>query len=150
MESLVVDAEGPRRPAQAEAGAEQFGGLLAEGGVLEGGVADRAGGRGRAVLAVASRREGAGDGAPAETVGAGQMGDRGEAEVGEHGEGDIAGQRVVGGVGVDGIEVQEIDEGSVPGEHGEGVVNGDGIGGLERERGRAGKRCGTASHQSGS
>ena len=87
----MAHAESVRDLAQAAAGEQHVGGLLALRLVLEDGAGAR-GGRGReaVVEAVAAGVEGAAHGAQAEAVGAGQLGGGGGAEVEEHGDRSVA------------------------------------------------------------
>ena len=67
--------------------------------------------------------------AQAEAVGAGQLGGGGGAEVEEHGDRSVAVGDIGEGVGIDGVEVMEVDERVVADAHREAVVDGDGTAG---------------------
>ena len=127
---LMAHAESVRDLAQAAAGEQHVGGPLALRRVLEDGAGAR-GGRGReaVVEAVAAGFEGTAHGAQAEAVGAGQLGGDGGAEVEEHGDRSVAVGDIGEGVGIDGVEVMEVDERVVADAHREAVVDGDGTAG---------------------
>ena len=127
---LMAHAESVRDLAQAAAGEQHVGGPLALRLVLEDSAVAR-GGRARegVVEAVAAGAECAAHGAQAEAVGAGQLGGGGGAEVEEHGDGSVAVGDIGAGVGIDGVEVMEVDERVAADAHGEAGVDGDGSAG---------------------
>ena len=78
---------------------------------------------------------GAGDGALADAVGAGQLGLRGVAEQRKAGKAEIALSLVVDRMPADRVGVQEVDDAVAVAEHADAGVDGRGVAGLEREGG---------------
>ena len=66
-------------------------------------------------------------------------GGRGGAEVEEHGDGTVAVGDIGAGVGIDGVEVMEVDERVAADAHGEAGVDGDGAAGEHVEGGWRGR-----------